>query len=138
MTDDDEPAFEIFPVEQRCISGAYFWDDLIENLPEWRELKYTWIGRSMCGDQIIVTENSPLHAGTAIHVHGPDIAGPISAKAGWIENILYLGDSVEDWLIRVERFGGEHSMFPGSIDELGSDADEYRAIYRKLNPGLQW
>ncbi len=112
---------------------------LHENIPEWRHLRYVWIASSQFGDQIIVTENSPLHAGTALYMHGPDVAGPKSDDPAWIENIIYLGPSIETWLGRVARFGDEHSICPGSIDdELEPQAAEYRAIYRELNPGLQW
>ncbi|WP_254512189.1 hypothetical protein [Anatilimnocola floriformis] len=136
---EDDLVFELFPRNEWRTSGAYFWDDYIENLPEWRELRYTWIASSRWGDQIIVTDNSPLHVGTALYMHGPDVAGPIHPNPAWIENIIYLGPSIDAWLARVQRFGDEYSIVPGSIDEhLGSAADEYRTIYRQLNPGLQW
>jgi hypothetical protein len=134
----DEDDLEIFSVTDIRRSGAYFWDDLIENLPAWRNLKYQWIASSSFGDQIMVTENSPLHSGTALYMHGPDVAGPQSEDPNWIENILYLGPSINEWLARVKKFGGEYSIGPGAIHQLGAAADEYRAIYRQLNPGLQW
>lgn len=138
MTPAEEPALEIFKPEDRKTSGAYFWESLREEVPAWKELEYEWIASSMYGDQIIITRNSPLHPGTAIYMHGPDVAGPKSENPAWIENILYLGPSEEEWQARIKKFGGEHSIGPGSIDQLGAAADEYRAIYRKLNPGLSW
>ena len=138
-TDEDDPLLEIFPRDEWRTSGAYFWDDYVENLPAWRDLRYTWIARSRFGDQIIITENSPLHSGTALYMHGPDVAGPIHNNPAWIENIIYLGPSVEAWLARIEQFGDEHSICPGSIDDiLVEKANEYRTIYRELNPGLRW
>ena len=138
-TEYQDPNLEIFPPQLRRTSGAYFWDGLIEYALAWRELRYVWIAKSQFGDQIILTDNSPLHAGTALYMHGPDVAGPICENPAWLENIIYLGPSVEAWLERVKHFQGEHSICPGSIDEeLGPTAAEYRAIYRELNPGLLW
>jgi hypothetical protein len=86
-----------------------------------------------------MTENSPLHEGLAIYIHGPDMAGPINDVNGWIENILYVGSDYDVWIDRVEKYGDEHSIGPGGIDrDLGALAEEYRNIYRALNPGLQW
>lgn len=134
----DDRLVEIFKPADRKTSGAYFWDDLREEVPEWKDLEYEWIASSSFGDQIIVTKNSPLHTGTAVYMHGPDVAGPESANPAWIENILYLGSSEEVWKARVAKYGDEHSVTPGSIDESLQNPDEYRAIYRKLNPGLKW
>jgi hypothetical protein len=55
-----------------------------------------------------------------------------------LDNILYLGSSVDEWLARVRRFGDEYSIVPGAIDDLVDEPDEYRKIYRELNPGLTW
>lgn len=135
----DDRQLILNPPEDWRTDGAYFWDDYIEHVPEWRELRYTWIASSQFGDQIIVTENSPLHSGAALYMHGPDVSGPIHEHPAWIENIIYLGPSIEAWLARVKRFGDEHSICPGDIDdELGPAAAEFRAIYRELNPGLPW
>ena len=119
--------------------GAYFWDSLIAEVPEWRELEYVSIANSLYGDQVIMTTNSPIHDGVAIYIHGPDISGPINDTPGWIENIIYAGPSYENWLARVKKYGDEHSIAPGGIErELGDRAEEYCKIYRKLNPGLKW
>lgn len=135
--DINEPLIEVFEKSDRRTEGAYFWDSLRE-LPAWKSLKYEWIGSSRFGDQVIFTTNSPVHSGPAVYMHGPDVAGPDSADPNWIDNILYLGPSVEDWLARVKRFGDEYSVVPGSIDELVGNPQEYRRIYRELNPGLRW
>lgn len=129
---------ELYDKKNWKTSGAYFWDDLKKNSPAWKDLKYQWIGSSVYGDQIILTENSPLHEGPAIYAHGPDVAGPKSDKAGWIENILYYGNSVEEWHARVRKYGDEYSLGPGAIKTDVKNPEEYRAIYRKLNPGLTW
>lgn len=71
-------------------------------------------------------------------MHGPDVAGPRSPFALWLDNILYLGPSVDEWLARVQRFGDEYSIVPGEIDDFVDEPDEYRKIYRELNPGLPW
>lgn len=128
----------IFDPSERRNSGAYFWDSLRRELPGWSELEYEWIATSTFGDQIILTNNSPLHLGPAIYMHGPDVGGPRSSSALWLDNILYLGSSVDQWLARVQRFGDEYSIVPGEIDDFVDDSDEYRRIYRELNPGLPW
>jgi hypothetical protein len=133
-----EPLVRVFAPSKRQRSGAYFWDSLRNEVPEWKDLEYEWLGSSRFGDQIIVTRNSPLHRGVAIYMHGPDVAGPKSTNASWLDNILYLGSSVDEWLTRVNRYGDEYSVVPGSIDELVDDPDEYLKIYRELNPGLTW
>jgi hypothetical protein len=133
------PFIHIFAASERPAEGAYFWDQLRDELPAWRDLQYEWIGRSCFGDQVIFTKNSPIHpGGPAVYMHGPDVAGPHSDDPNWIDNILYLGPSVEEWLARVERFGDEHSVCPGAIDDSLGDPEEYRNIYRELNPGLPW
>jgi len=129
---------ELFEKKNWKNSGAYFWDDLKRQSPPWKDLQYQWIGSSTYGDQIILTENSPLHEGPAIYVHGPDIAGPKSDKKGWHESILYLGNSVEEWHARIRKYGDEHSIGPGGIEREVKSPEEYRAIYRKLNPGISW
>jgi hypothetical protein len=135
---DSEPLVRIFSPTERKTSGAYFWDSLREELPAWKDLEYEWIASSSFGDQIILTHNSPLHAGVAIYMHGPDVSGPASSNPNWLDNILYLGPSIQNWMDRLERFGDEYSVIPGDLEELLEASDEYRAIYRKLNPGLRW
>lgn len=141
MKDEDDladPFIRIFDASERRTEGAYFWDSL-RDLPAWKELRYEWIASSLFGDQVIFTKNSPIHRGRpAVYVHGPDVAGPNSKDPNWIENILYLGPSIEDWLARVELFGDEYSVVPGSIDETLCNPEVYRRIYRELNPGLPW
>ena len=130
---------QLIPREEWRSDGAYFWDSLIEESPEWNHVEYSWIANSCYGDQAILTKSSPLHEGPAIYIHGPDIHGPVNEVHGWIENIIYLASSYEVWMERVEMYGDEHAIGPGGIDrELGERADEYRKIYRKLNPGLRW
>jgi hypothetical protein len=73
-----------------------------------------------------------------VYILGPDIAGPKSPNPDWPDNLIYLGATVDQWLARIERFGDEFSVVPGSIDEMIDKPDEYRKIYRELNPGLQW
>jgi hypothetical protein len=107
-------------------------------LPAWANLEYQWIARSVFGDQIILTQNSPIHDGSVVYMHGPDVAGPQSGNPNWLDNILVLGFSVDEWLARIEKFGDEFSVTPGSIDELLEAPEEYRGIYRELNPGLPW
>ena len=134
-----DPLVCIFDASDRPTEGAYFWDSLRDEIPAWKDLKYEWVASSRFGDQVIVTRNSPLHPGRpAVYMHGPDVAGPNSQDPNWIDNILYLGPSLEEWLARVGRFGDEYSVAPGSIDDLLSDPEEYRSIYRQLNPGLGW
>ena len=133
-----DPLVHIFKETERRSEGAYFWDSLRDEVPAWKDLQYEWIASSRFGDQIILTSNSPIHDGPALYMHGPDVAGPDSADANWIDNILYLGSSVEEWLARIERFGDEHSVAPGSIDQSVHEPEEYRRIYRDLNPGLPW
>ena len=119
--------------------GAYLWDAVIHDVKGWGHMKYRWIASSIYGDQIIMTESSPLHPGVAIYLHGPDVAGPRSGNQFWIENILYLGSSYDEWRRRIGEYGDEHSIAPGGIDrELGDRAGEYKSIYRNLNPGLEW
>ncbi|WP_425614269.1 hypothetical protein NA78x_004135 [Anatilimnocola sp. NA78] len=138
MTDDADPLIYVFDESERKSSGAYFWDSLREELPAWRDLEYEWIASSTFGDQVIRTQNSPIHDGPAIYMHGPDVAGPRSPDTNWIENILFLGNSESEWLERVRRFGDEYAVAPASIDDCIDNGDEYRAIYRLLNPGLKW
>ena len=133
-----EPYIEVFAESERKTTGAYFWDWLREEVPAWSELAYVWLAKSTFGDQVILTRNSPVHCGPAIYMHGPDVGGPQSDNPHWLDNILFLGSSIEEWLARVNRFGDEYSVVPGAIDELVDDPDEYRRIYRELNPGLPW
>jgi hypothetical protein len=128
----------IFPKKDWRTSVAYFWDSLREERPAWANLEYQWIARSTYGDQVIIAQQSPIHEGIAIYIHGPDIAGPKSSDANWIDNILFLGSTFGEWMTRIEEFGDEYSICPGSIGELVDAPDEYRRIYRNLNPGLQW
>ena len=137
--DETEHLIIIFKPEAWLNHGAYFWDSLIEDSKEWAGLKYQWVASSVYGDQVIVTNHSPLHKGTAVYMHGPDMAGPSNDTPGWICNILYLGNSYDSWLERVRKYGDEYSIGPGCINEqLGSKAGEYRELYRGLNPGLTW
>jgi hypothetical protein len=62
----------------------------------------------------------------------------VSDNPIWPDNLIYLGSSIDEWLARIERFGDEYAVVPGSIDELLENPDEYRKIYRDLNPGLTW
>jgi|GEM_PF-4591480 len=134
-----EPLIHIFDPWEGRTEGAYFWDWLREESPAWKDLEYLWIATSCFGDQVILTTNSPIHpARSAVYMHGPDVGGPDSEDPNWLENILYLGSSVEEWLTRVRRFGDEHSVTPGALDEWLTDPEEYRRIYRELNPGLRW
>ena len=73
-----------------------------------------------------------------LYLHGPDVAGPNSPDPNWPENVIYLGCSLEDWQSRIQKYGDEHSIAPGSIDESVDRPDEYRKLYRELNPGLTW
>src|SRR4029079_1113312 len=95
---DYEPLIQVFERSEWKSHGAYFWDSLREGLPAWANLEYQWIGISTFWDQVVVTRNSPIHSGTAVYIHGPDISGPNSSNPNWIDNILYLGASVEEWL----------------------------------------
>ena len=132
-------SLNLIPRNEWRPDGAYFWDSLIEQVPEWNHVQYSWIATSCYGDEVILTKNSPLYEGIAIYIHGPDISGPVNDIQAWIQNIIYLGSSYEEWMDRVETYGDEHSIGPGGIDnDLGVKADEYREIYRKLNPGLTW
>lgn len=141
MTEEAETSdklVSVFEDSDRKTSGAGFWDSLREDMPAWRNMEYEWIGVSAFLDQIIVTRSSPIHTGSAVYMQGPDVAGPRSENPDWPENVLYLGPSVDEWLARIRRFGDEYSVAPGAIDESLADPEEYRAIYRELNPGLQW
>ena len=143
MSDDmneneNEKLVSIFEASSRRTSGADCWDALREELAAWSALEYDWIAVSAFGDQIIHTRSSPLHAGSAVYMLGPDVSGPSSENPNWPENLLYLAPSVEEWLARVHRYGDEYSVAPGSIAESLADPEAYRAIYRALNPGLQW
>jgi hypothetical protein len=133
-----DPHVRIFAESERRTNGAYFWDCLRDELPAWNDLTYEWIASSSFGDQIILTNNSPIHLGPAIYMHGPDVGGPISENPNWPSSILYLGATVDEWLARIARFGDEYSVVPGCIDEFVDDSDAYRKIYRELNPGLTW
>jgi hypothetical protein len=133
-----ERLVNIFDQSARKASGAYCWEWLREDIPAWKNLKYEWIASSSFQDQIILTENSPIHDGLAVYLLGPDIAGPVSDNPIWPDNLIYLGSSIDEWLARIERFGDEYAVVPGSIDELLENPDEYRKIYRDLNPGLTW
>jgi hypothetical protein len=133
-----EPLVHVFDQRDRKTTGAYFWDSLRDELSAWNNLKYEWIGSTSFGDQIIVTNNSPIHEGSAVYMHGPDVGGPKTNNPNWPDNILYLAPSVEEWIVRLERYGDEYSVIPGAIDELLESPDEYRTIYRHLNPGLPW
>ena len=132
-----DPLVYVFEKKDWKTSDAYFWDWLRED-PAWSDLKYQWIATSQYGDQIIVTDNSPIHEGRAVYIHGPDISGPRSSHPDWLDSILYLGSSIEEWRALMEKYGDEYSVIPGSIDELLENPDEYRELYRKLNPGLNW
>jgi hypothetical protein len=133
-----EPLVRIFDHADRKRAEAYLWDWLKRDVPAWADLKYEWIASSMFGDQIILTNNSPLHKGSAVYMLGPDIAGPDGNNPDWPDNLLYLGPSIEEWRARMKRFGDEYSVVPGSIDDMLDNPDEYRKVYRALNPGLQW
>ena len=121
--DDTDQLVRVFPASERKATGAYFWDWLRDDLPAWKGLEYQWIGSSVFGDQIIVTSNSPIHSGTAVYLHGPDIHGPKSNVENWPENMIYLGASVETWLNRIKQFGDEHSIAP-PLDDSINNADE--------------
>ena len=141
MTQDDledDDLIRIFDTNEQKTEGANFWDWLRDDDAVWQRLKYKWIASSCFGDQVIVTETSPIHDGTAVYLLGPDITGPESDTPNWPDNLIYLGSSVDDWLTRVSQFGDEHSIAPGDLDQRIDRADEYRKIYRELNPGLPW
>jgi hypothetical protein len=133
-----EPYILIFERSERRNNGACFWDSLRDDVPAWKTFEYEWIARSSFGDQVIQTDNSPIHTGHALYLHGPDVAGPLSDNPHWPDNVLYLGPSVDEWLARINRFGDEYAIVPGLIDELVVDPEGYRKIYRDLNPGLPW
>ena len=134
----DELLLRVFDPSERKTAGACFWDWLRDDVPAWNAFEYEWIASSCFGDQIVVTQTSPIHDGTAVYLLGPDISGPASDNSNWPENLLYLAPSVQDWLSRVNEFGDEHSIAPGDLDLRIDRADEYRRIYQKLNPGLTW
>jgi hypothetical protein len=133
-----QPLVQIFARPDWKTTSAYFWDSLRDELPAWANLEYQWIASSAFGDQIIVIQNSPIHDGPVVYMHGPDVSGPQSDNPNWPDNILVLGFSVDEWLARIQRFGDEFSVVPGHIDELLEARDDYRKIYRDLNPGLIW
>ena len=133
-----DPLVHIFKKKDWKTSDAYFWDWLREDNAAWSDLKYEWIAKSEYGDQIIITQKSPILKGSAVYMHGPDVSGPDSPNPDWPDSVLYLGSSVEEWRVRMETYGDEYSVIPGSIDELLENPDEYRELYRKLNPGLNW
>jgi hypothetical protein len=133
-----EPLIKVFDDADRRTTGAYFWDWLRDGLPAWKDLEYEWIASSCFGDQIILTHDSPIHAGSAVYMHGPDVGGPDSNNPNWPDNVLYLGSSVKEWIGRLKRFGDEYSVIPGDIDNLLDEPEVYREIYRRLNPGLPW
>jgi len=133
-----EPLVRIFAASDWKTSGAYFWDWLRDELPAWSHMEYEWIASSVYGDQIILTKNSPIHKGPAIYMHGPDVPGPRSADPNWLDNILYLGCSVEEWLARIRTFGDEYAVENGSIGDRLANPGEYLNAIRELNPGLQW
>jgi len=133
-----EPLIFVFDEDKHRTAGAYFWDRLRDELPAWANLEYEWIASSCFGDQIILTNNSPIHAGPAIYMHGPDVGGPNSNNLNWPEYILHLGSSVKEWIARLERFGDEYSVCPGVIDDELDSPNTYCEIYRQLNPGLEW
>lgn len=135
---EDNRLIRIFDTEDRKTEDAYFWDWLRDGDNAWQKLKYKWIASSCFGDQVIVTESSPIHDGTAVYLLGPDITGPESDNPNWPDNMVYLGASVHEWLARVNEFGDEHSIAPGDLDQRIDCGDEYRKIYRELNPGLPW
>ena len=119
-------------------SGAHHWDRLIVEVPVWRSLTYRWIASSHYGDQIILTTTSPLHGGSAIYLHGPNIAGPRSEVDGWLDTIIYLGSSVDAWHARIARYGDEYAIAPALIDRVVDQPERYKATYRLMNPGLVW
>ena len=119
-------------------SGAHHWDRLAVEVPVWRSLTYRWIARSHYGDQIILTTTSPLHGGSAIYLHGPNIAGPRSKVDGWLDTIVYLGSSVDAWHARIARYGDEYAIAPALIDRVVDQPERYKATYRIMNPGLRW
>ena len=131
-------SLEIHSKKDITTKDAYIWDELIEEMEEWRDLEYVWIASSNYGDQIIVTDTSPIHDGIAVYMLGMDVAGPDSDNPIWPEGMLFLGNSVSEWLERVEKYGDEHSIGPGGIDNELSNPEEYKKLYRKLNPGLNW
>ena len=119
-------------------SGAHHWDRLAVEVPVWRSLTYRWIASSHYGDQIILTTTSPLHGGSAIYLHGPNIAGPRSEVNGWLDTIVYLGSSVDAWHARIARYGDEYAIAPALIDRVVDQPERYKATYRLMNPGLVW
>ena len=118
--------------------GAHHWDRVRAEVPAWRALTYQWIAGTHLGDQIILTTTSPLHAGAAIYLHGPNAAGPRTDVDGWLDTIIYLGSSVAAWHARIDRYGDEYAIAPALIDRLVAQPERLKATYRILNPGLPW
>jgi len=117
-SDSDHTLVRVFDKSERSNTDASFWEWLREDVPAWKNVKYEWIASSQFGDQIVLTHNSPIHDGPAVYMLGPDVAGPASDNPDWPENLIYLGPSVDEWLARIEQFGDEFSITPGSLAEL--------------------
>jgi hypothetical protein len=137
---NDEKLLQLFRPELFKCSESYHWDEFVSSNNYWQGFKYVWIGVSSYGDHIVDTQSGvPDGIPYGILMMGPDVAGPRSPCGQWPECMLYLGNSIDSWLIRVKEYGDEYSIAPGSInDALGSRSEQYKQIYRKMNPGLQW
>lgn len=125
------------PDEWKDVTSRSMMKDLVKHFPAWKGVKAVRVGGTEYGDEIIVTGPDPLSPSGAIYADG-GMAGPVGVQ-NWPESMLRLGFTAKQWVDRVNEYGDDYCVSPGSIDdELGERATAYRNALRSLNPGVSW
>ena len=129
---------QIYPSDQwRSYTNDSPVRELIKYFPSWGQSEFILIGGTDFGDAIIVTNSDPISESGAIYILGEGFG--VNGSNDWPEGLLCLGHSATQWNERIQSFGDEPAIAPGSIDEeLGERAENYNHQMRAMNPGLTW
>jgi hypothetical protein len=125
------------PGKWKDVTNKSMMKDLVKHFPAWQGVRAIRVGGTEYGDEVFVTGPDPLSPNGAIYADG-EMAGPQDIE-NWPECMLRLGFTAEQWIDRVNEFGDDYCVCPGSIDQLlGERAHDYRQALRALNPGINW
>lgn len=133
------------PTFLRMLQGANWLDpsdhcELLDLPSRWARTDYFAFAQSVAGDTIVHCENPPRGEKGSVILLDHECSNQVMAdwQPRWYTPIVYLADSLSDWLSRWVYCGFDElavsfrNDLPSEIERL------YLLDHLRLNPGLEW
>lgn len=106
----------------------------------WESFSGHRIGTSICFEEIILVESSPVCAAGSIIAFGVEVAGPGGDGPNTLDGTLVLDTDFTSWLKRMAQDNWtDYGLFPGALKDVPTArATTLKQHFKRLNPKISW